>query len=90
MSHKILEQLWMHDRQGGARLASSEEILKAAREVLSRKVRRGTSMSSPQLVQDFLAVKLGNLEHEMFCVLFLDLCGAGIYVHAPAGAAEIT
>jgi DNA repair protein RadC len=72
MSHEKFEQLWIHDQQSGTRLASSEEILKAARDVMNRKVRRGTSMSSPQLVQDFLAVKLGNLEHEMFCVLFLD------------------
>jgi len=29
-------------------------------------------MSSPKLVKDFLSIKLGTLEHEMFCVLLLD------------------
>ena len=69
MSH---EQLWMQDHEGCTRPASNEEILKAARDVMSRKVRRGTKLTSPQLVQDFLAIKLGVLEYEMFCVLFLD------------------
>jgi DNA repair protein RadC len=69
MSH---EQLWMHDQQGSVRPAANEEILQAARDVLSRKVRRGTSLRSPPLVKDFLSVKLGDLEHEIFCVLLLD------------------
>jgi DNA repair protein RadC len=29
-------------------------------------------MSSPKLVRDFLTIKLGTLEHEIFCVLLLD------------------
>ena len=72
MSHENFEQLWMHDQHGDMRLASSEEILKAAREVMNRKVRRGTSMSSPQLVRNYLSLKLGALEYELFCVLLLD------------------
>jgi len=39
---------------------------------MSRKIRRGTSMTSPQAVRDFLSIKLGALEHESFCVLLLD------------------
>ena len=72
MLQENLEQLWVHDQQGGTRPASKEEVLKAARNVMNRKVRRGTSLSSPQLVQDFLTVKLGDLEHEIFCVMLLD------------------
>jgi DNA repair protein RadC len=52
--------------------ASSEDIIAAAREHLSRRLRRGTSLSSPQAVRDFLAVKLGGREFESFCCLFLD------------------
>lgn len=52
--------------------ASSEDIIAAAREHLSRRLRRGTSLSSPQAVRDFLAVKLGAREFESFCCLFLD------------------
>jgi DNA repair protein RadC len=40
--------------------------------VLSRRVRRGATMSSPQAVKDYLRLEIGVLEHEVFCVLFLD------------------
>ena len=39
---------------------------------MSRKFRRGASMTSPKLVKDFLSLKLGSLEHETFCVMLLD------------------
>ena len=52
--------------------ASAEEIIASAREHLSRRVRRGASLSSPQAVRDFLAVKLGAREFESFCAIFLD------------------
>jgi DNA repair protein RadC len=52
--------------------ASSEHIIAAAREHLSRRLRRGTSLSSPQAARDFLAVRLGGREFESFCCLFLD------------------
>jgi DNA repair protein RadC len=58
--------------QGETRPASSDEIITAARAVMSRKVRHGTSMASPKLVKDFLSIKLGALEHEVFCVMLLD------------------
>jgi DNA repair protein RadC len=54
------------------REASSNEIVVAARDIMSRKLRRGASMTSPKLVKDFLSLKLGSLEHETFCVMLLD------------------
>ncbi len=72
MSHEKIEELWIRNERGDTRLATPEEIIRKAREVMSRKVRRGTSMSSPQVVRDFLSIKLGTLEHEIFCVLLLD------------------
>ncbi len=72
MSHEKIEDLWIRNERGDTRLATPEEIIRKAREVMSRKVRRGTSMSSPQVVRDFLSIKLGTLEHEIFCVLLLD------------------
>ena len=54
------------------REASSNEIVAAARDIMSRKLRRGASMTSPKLVKDFLSLKLGSLEHETFCVMLLD------------------
>src|ERR1700722_4574120 len=72
MSHTNFDELLVRNERGETRPATGEEILRTARELMSRKVRRGTSMSSPQLVRDFLAIKLGTLEHEIFCVLLLD------------------
>jgi DNA repair protein RadC len=67
-NHKLLVQR----ADGAIESATSEEILAAARQMLAHRVRRGTSLSSPRLVKDFLSIKLGALEHEMFCVLLLD------------------
>ena len=74
MSHA--NQLFTLNAAGEVIPASSEVIIAAAREELSRRVRRGTSLSSPQAVRDFLAVQLGAREFESFCCLFLDLCVA--------------
>jgi DNA repair protein RadC len=56
----------------GIREASFDEILAAAREQMSRRVRRGTSLTSPRAARDYLALKLGTLEREVFAVLYLD------------------
>jgi DNA repair protein RadC len=55
--------------------ATSDEIIAAAREHMSRRVRRGTQLSSPKATRDYLTLKLGSLEREVFAVIFLDLCG---------------
>jgi len=65
-------KLLVRRADGAIESATSEEILAVARQMLTHRVRRGTSMSSPRLVMDFLSIKLGTLEHEMFCVLLLD------------------
>jgi DNA repair protein RadC len=54
------------------RTATAGEIIAAARRAMSHRVRRGTAMDSPRAVRDFLTVKLGALEHELFAVLLLD------------------
>ncbi len=72
MSHDKFNELLVRDQSGNTRQPSEDEILFAARSIMSRRVRRGASMTSPQLVKDFLSIKLGTREHEMFCVLLLD------------------
>lgn len=64
--------LLVRDVDGQYRPASSEEVLQQARRVLSQRVRRGATMFSPGAVKDYLRVQLGVLEHEVFCVIFLD------------------
>jgi DNA repair protein RadC len=61
---------------GNSRPATADEIIAAARDHMSRRVRRGTCLSSPKATRDFLTLKLGTLEREVFSVIFLDLCEA--------------
>lgn len=64
--------LLVRDVDGQYRPASHDEVLSQVRRVLSRRMRRGAMMSSPQVVKDYLRLHIGVLEHEVFCVLFLD------------------
>ena len=57
---------------GSSRPATSDEIIAAAREHLSSRVRRGTTLRSPQATREYLTLKLGTLDHEVFAVIFLD------------------
>lgn len=65
-------ELLVRDSKGEYRLATGDEVLRAARQVIGRRVRRGTSMTSPQVVRDFLRTKLAELPHEVFVALLLD------------------
>ena len=40
--------------------------------VLADRVKPGVTLSSPQDVKDYLRLEIGRLEHEVFCVVFLD------------------
>ena len=62
------------------RTATASEIIAAARRAMTRRIRRGAAMDSPRAVREFLTIKLGALEHELFAVLLLDLCVAHSYV----------
>jgi DNA repair protein RadC len=64
--------LLVRDVDGRYRPASADEVLSQARRVLSRRVRRGATISSPQAVKDYLRLQIGVLEHEVFTVVFLD------------------
>ena len=66
------DTLLVRDVDGQYRPAHADEVLCHARRLLADRVRRGATMSSPQAVKDHLRLELGALEHEVFCVLFLD------------------
>jgi DNA repair protein RadC len=70
MSHT--NSLYILDPTGRAVPASADEIIAAAREQISRRVRRGCALVSPETTRDYLTLKLGNREFESFCRLFLD------------------
>lgn len=64
--------LLVRDAQGRYLLASADQIIDAARQVIDQKMQRGASFTSPALVKEYLVAKLSGFEHEVFAVLFLD------------------
>lgn len=51
---------------------SLKEIVSTALLALEKEVIGGTYLNSPQSAKDYITLKLGALEHEVFAVLFLD------------------
>ncbi len=64
--------LLVRDVAGDYRPANANEVLQAAQRVLAGQMRGCEALTSPQVVRDFLRVKLGALEHEVFAVIHLD------------------
>jgi DNA repair protein RadC len=69
MSHHTL---YVRDASGDFIPATPEIVVAAARTHLNRRVRRGTALTSPDLVRSFLAVTLGDRDVEYFCVICVD------------------
>ncbi len=64
--------LMVRDAQGRYLLATTDQILEAARQAIEHKMQRSASFSSPAAVKEYLRAKLAGFEHEVFAVLFLD------------------
>jgi DNA repair protein RadC len=65
--------LWVRDAETDAlREATHEEIIRAARSCLARRVVKGAVLQSPGATRDFILVELSERSHESFCVLYLD------------------
>ena len=79
-SFQTLRKLLAADRQrfcrepglGPTRFAELQAALEIARRQLSETMRSGPSLASPRTTRDFLTARLRDLEHEVFCCLFLD------------------
>jgi DNA repair protein RadC len=73
MCNSINNSILIRDAASGeTREATADEILHAARVVLSYRVRKGSVLSNPRDTRDYLSMKLGTREHEVFAILFLD------------------
>ena len=72
ISLSLDSSLLVRDITGDYRPANADEVLQAAQRLLGAQLRGREVLSSPQTVRDFLRVKLGGLEHEVFAVLMLD------------------
>jgi DNA repair protein RadC len=64
--------LFVRDGQGAFIPATGDTIIEAAKAEMNRRVRRGTTLNSPRATRDFLSLKLGNKDHEVFALIFLD------------------
>lgn len=65
-------KLEVKDLLGDYRLASPEEILKAADSIINKRYRRGASIDSPHSSVNLFRQKLATQKYEVFAVLFLD------------------
>ena len=57
---------------GLARFAELQAALEIARRQLAEALRAGPSLASPRATRDYLSARLRDLEHEVFCCLYLD------------------
>jgi|ERR1700722_5788312 DNA repair protein RadC len=64
--------LFVRGADGAVEPASSQQILAAARQVLAHRVRRGAALTSPHKVREYLSMRLGFLDYEIFAVILLD------------------
>jgi len=55
---------------------SENEVIRQALNILSARLARSTNvMSSPEVVKQYLAVRLAELPHEVFGIIYLDATG---------------
>ncbi len=54
------------------RPASADEIIFMAMKLLKHRFKRGSPITSPTVMQSYLKLHFSDLDHECFCVLFLD------------------
>jgi len=64
--------LYIPDAAGHYQKASSDTIIACARRLVSQRVRRGVSLSNPRQIYDYLSLRFGAFEHEIFAVFLLD------------------
>lgn len=51
---------------------TEDEILRAAEEILTRRFQRGEAITDPAAAGRILKMRLAHLDHEVFCVMFVD------------------
>lgn len=72
LSSSFDSSLLVRDVAGDYRPAKADEVLQAALRVLAGQMYGSEALTSPQVVRDFLRIKLGTLEHEVFALIHLD------------------
>lgn len=57
---------------GNAKYAQLQAVLEMARRALGEELKNSSTMSSPELVRNYLRLNLANKHHEVFIGIFLD------------------
>jgi DNA repair protein RadC len=57
---------------GRYRRVDDDRVITTALELLAGRLARGPQLTRVELVREYLAVRLGALEYEVFCCLYLD------------------
>ena len=63
--------LYLHDG-GSTRPATDDEIIATARLALDAKIKRQGNIASPADAKAFVSLRLGDRQHEVFAVVFVD------------------
>ena len=68
----IWTALYVQDRGRRYSQATEGQIVEAARKLVDKRVRRGTSFRDPSVARGYFRDKLAGLEREVFAAAFLD------------------
>lgn len=52
---------------------TDEDILVKARQISGRRLARGRQIKSPDDIKDYIGAKMADVEHEVFCCIFMDV-----------------
>src|ERR1700730_13850612 len=72
---------------GPARYAILKAAVELARRHFREALRIGPALAAPEATRTFLLAQLRDRPYEVFCCLYLDLCGAAGYVEDRRGGA---
>ena len=62
---------FVRDAASGLASVPDSEIIEAALKILSKRMSRGSLLASPRAARDYLALRFGQVEHEVFSAIYL-------------------
>jgi DNA repair protein RadC len=62
---------YIREVAAGYAAVPDSDVIESALKILAKRVSRGPVVDSPQVVKDFLVLRLADLQHEIFGVLLL-------------------
>lgn len=63
---------WVRDAAGSAEQVTDDAIVAEALRIVSQRLIKGTALTNPQATRDYLKLRFDDLQHEVFCCLYLD------------------